>query len=39
LAIPPGSGLAGHAHAIAVRADRSCDAGSGPRADGAAATG
>jgi gamma-glutamyltranspeptidase len=38
VAIPPGTGLAGHAHAIAVRADGSFDAGSDPRADGAAVT-
>ncbi len=37
IAIPAGSGLAGHAHAIAVGADGSFDAGSDPRADGAAA--
>ena len=39
VAIPAGSGLAGHSHAIAVAADGSFDAGSDPRADGAAATG
>ena len=39
VAIPPGSGLAGHSHAIAVADDGSFDAGSDPRADGAAATG
>jgi gamma-glutamyltranspeptidase len=38
VAVPPGSGLTGHSHAIAVRADGSFDAGSDPRADGAAAT-
>lgn len=37
IAIPPGSGLTGHAHAIAIRDDGSFDAGSDPRADGAAA--
>ena len=39
VAIPPVSGLVGHAHAIAIRDDGSFDAGSDPRADGAAATG
>jgi gamma-glutamyltranspeptidase/glutathione hydrolase len=39
VAIPPGTGLAGHAHAIAVSDDGSFAAGSDPRADGAAATG
>jgi gamma-glutamyltranspeptidase/glutathione hydrolase len=39
IAIPAGSGLVGHAHAIAIRDDGSFDAGSDPRADGAAATG
>jgi gamma-glutamyltranspeptidase len=39
LAIPAGSGLAGHSHAIAIGADGSLDAGSDPRADGAAVVG
>jgi gamma-glutamyltranspeptidase/glutathione hydrolase len=39
VAIPPGSGLAGHSHAIAIDPDGSFDAGSDPRADGAAAVG
>jgi gamma-glutamyltranspeptidase/glutathione hydrolase len=39
VAIPAGSGLAGHSHAIAIGADGSFDAGSDPRADGAAAVG
>jgi gamma-glutamyltranspeptidase/glutathione hydrolase len=39
VAIPAGSGLAGHSHVIAIGADGSFDAGSDPRADGAAAVG
>ena len=39
VAIPAGSGLAGHSHAIAVGDDGAFAAGSDPRADGAAATG
>jgi gamma-glutamyltranspeptidase len=39
VAIPAGSGLAGHSHVIAIGAGGSFDAGSDPRADGAAATG
>jgi gamma-glutamyltranspeptidase len=38
LRIPPGTGSAGHSHAIAVREDGSFDAGSDPRADGAGVT-
>jgi gamma-glutamyltranspeptidase len=39
VAIPAGSGLAGHSHALAIDADGTFDAGSDPRADGAAAVG
>jgi len=38
LVMPPRSDAAGHAHAIAVRADGSFDAASDPRADGGVAT-
>lgn len=39
LVMPPRSDAAGHAHAIAVRADGSFDAASDPRADGGAFSG